>query len=146
MKRFLTDILIPLLAIVLMVISISSLAAIEFPDYTSETSFSNEGASDEKNIVEVPDSVAKEYADAENFRDPFFLLRGYRGNSEYLLAPGTTIDGIRFNSYADSSIFVENYYRESNFAIEDVLNVISVTPEPETLPRPIRVWSPILQT
>ena len=58
MKRFLTDILIPLLAIVLMVISISSLAAIEFPDYTSEPSFSsersfsNEGTSDEKNIVD----------------------------------------------------------------------------------------------
>lgn len=74
----------------------------------------------EKKLVIVPESVEKDYVDAEDLRDPFFLLRGYRENSRYVLEPGTTIDGIRFNSYADTRVFIESRYRESNFALEDV--------------------------
>ena len=103
----------------------SSPIAQEYPDFSSEPFPTSGEISDEKSIVKTPNSVEKEYVDAEDFRDPFFLTRGYRGDSKYLLVPGTTIDGIRFNSYADSNIFIENYYRESNFAIEDVFGRIT---------------------
>ena len=129
MKRFsLNIIFVSLLTAASMVLAISSLHAQEFPEqgFSEDTrnSFWPEETRVEKNIVEVPESVEKGYADAEDFRDPFFLMRGYRENSEYLLVPGTTIDGVRFNSYGDSKVFIENYYRESNFAIEDVFGRI----------------------
>ena len=73
-----------------------------------------------KKLVVVPDSIEKEYIDAEDLRDPFFLMRGYRESSEYVLEPGTTIDGIKFNSYANAKVFIERHYRESNFAMNDV--------------------------
>jgi hypothetical protein len=96
----------------------------EYLDFSTEPFPSNKEFSDEKNIVKTPDSIEKEFADAEDFRDPFYLIRGYQADSKYLLVPGTTIDGIRFNSYADSNIFIENYYKDSNFAIEDVFGRI----------------------
>ena len=117
-------IFISLLATFFVVIGISALSAQDFPDYSPQVIAPQEESGGEKIIAEIPESIDKEYADAEDFRDPFFLLRGYRGNSEYLLIPGTTIDGIRFNSYADSRVFVENYYRDSNFAVEDVFGRI----------------------
>ncbi|MGV7220890.1 MAG: multiheme c-type cytochrome [Nitrospinales bacterium] len=103
----------------------SSPVAQEYFDFSSESSSSNEGFENDKEIVKTPDSVEKEFEDAEDFRDPFFLMRGYREDSKYLLVPGTTIDGIRFNSYADSNTFIENYYRDSNFALEDVFGRIT---------------------
>lgn len=102
----------------------SSPVAQEYFDFSSEPFPANEVLTNEKKIVKTPNSIEKEYADADDFRDPFFLIRGYQADSKYLLVPGTTIDGIRFNSYADSSIFIENYYRDSNFAIEDVFGRI----------------------
>ena len=58
--------------------------------------------------------------------DPFFLVRGYRKNAKSVLVPGTTLGGVKFNSYADSSAFIEKFYRESNFALNDVFGKISL--------------------
>lgn len=75
---------------------------------------------EEKKWVEVPKPEIKPFVDANDFRDPFFLLRGSRKNAEDVLQPGTTIDGIQFNSYSESGSFIKNFYRESNFSMESI--------------------------
>ncbi len=107
-----------------MPMAITDLPAQGFPEYNAAPLWPEKVIGGEKKNVPVPGPAVKEYEDAADFRDPFLLLRGYRGESEYFLLPGTTIDGVRFNSYADSSVFVENYYRDSNFNIEDVFGRI----------------------
>ena len=74
----------------------------------------------QKNMVEVPPSPERPFIDSGDFRDPFFPIRGFQENSPKVLEPGVTVDGLRFYSYADSDRFVENFYRNSNFALEDV--------------------------
>ncbi|MEK9628514.1 MAG: hypothetical protein VW455_05795 [Nitrospinota bacterium] len=73
-----------------------------------------------KEMVEVPPSIPKAQIDASDFEDPFFRVRGFQENSEKVLNPGTTLDGVQFQSYADSNKFIEKFYKESNFSIEDV--------------------------
>ncbi len=74
----------------------------------------------EKRMVEVPPLEETPFLDAGDFRDPFFPVRGFQENSPKVLEPGVTVDGLRFYSYADSGHFVENFYRNSNFSMEDV--------------------------
>ncbi len=78
----------------------------------------------EKKMVEIPPAPVKDRIDAGDFRDPFFYMRGNSIDSKNSLRPGTTIDGLRFNSYLDSKGFIENYYRDSNFKLEDVFGRI----------------------
>jgi len=75
-------------------------------------------------MVEVPASPPKVQIDASDFEDPFFRVRGFQENSEKVLQPGTTLDGVQFQSYGDSNKFIEKFYKESNFSIEDVYGKI----------------------
>ncbi|MEE2986438.1 MAG: hypothetical protein VX667_01450 [Nitrospinota bacterium] len=78
----------------------------------------------EKKIVTVPELERKPFLNAGDFRDPFFLLRNPENNSSKVLQPGTTLDGIRFNSYSDSNKFIEKFYRESQFSIQDIFESV----------------------
>ena len=77
-----------------------------------------------KEMVEVLTSVPKVQIDASDFEDPFFRVRGFQKNTEKVLQPGTTLDGVRFQSYGDSNKFIENFYKESHFSIENVYGKI----------------------
>ena len=77
-----------------------------------------------KEMVEVPRPLPKVELDASDFEDPFYRLRGYQKNSEKVLQPGTTIDGVQFQSYGDTNHFIEKFYKESNFSLEDVYGTI----------------------
>ena len=77
-----------------------------------------------KEMVEVPSLLPKVQIDASDFEDPFFRVRGFQKNTEKVLQPGTTLDGVRFQSYGDSNKFIENFYKESNFSIKDVYGEI----------------------
>ena len=79
----------------------------------------------EKRMVKVPARPKKTFADAGDFRDPYFPVRGFQENSEKVLKPGITVDGLQFFSYAGSEKFVENYYRNSNFSLEKVFGKIT---------------------
>lgn len=74
----------------------------------------------EKKMAEIPESETKQFIDAGDFRDPFFLLRGYREDSSKALEPGTTIDGVRFFSYSDINKSIDKFYRDSNFSQDNV--------------------------
>ncbi|MBT6601931.1 MAG: hypothetical protein HOB32_09830 [Nitrospina sp.] len=78
----------------------------------------------EKSMVTVPPRDKKKFIDAGDFRDPFKLLRDSRGTTEKVLKPGVTIDGIQFNSYNDSDLFIEKVYRDSRFRISDVFGKV----------------------
>ena len=78
----------------------------------------------EKRTVEVPDLPQKPFVDAGDFRDPFFPVRGFQANSPEVLQPGVTVDGLQFFSYANSDKFVENYYRNTNFSLENVFGKV----------------------
>jgi hypothetical protein len=78
----------------------------------------------EKSMVTVPPRDKKKFIDAGDFRDPFKLLRGRRGTTEKVLKPGVTIDGVQFNSYNDSDLFIEKVYRDSRFRINDVFGKV----------------------
>ncbi|MDP6477912.1 MAG: hypothetical protein QF502_08390, partial [Nitrospinaceae bacterium] len=73
-----------------------------------------------KKLVEVPPQQKKDFIDAGDFRDPFLLLRGSKKNTEKVLEPGVTVDGVQFNSYKESDLFIEKVYRDSRFQVEDV--------------------------
>ncbi|MBT6718600.1 MAG: hypothetical protein HOB18_13330 [Nitrospina sp.] len=73
-----------------------------------------------KEMVEVPSSLPKAQIDASDFEDPFYRVRGFQENSEKVLQPGTTLDGVQFQSYGETNKFIEKFYKESNFSIEDV--------------------------
>lgn len=77
-----------------------------------------------KEMVEVPASLPKVQIDASDFEDPFFRVRGFQGNNEKVLQPGTTLDGVQFQSYGETNKFIEKFYKESNFSIEDVYGKI----------------------
>jgi hypothetical protein len=79
-----------------------------------------------KAIVEVPPApLSAPSINEEDFRDPFFPVRGTRMDAKKTLEPGVTIDGIRFYNYAESDKFIENYYRESGFNLDDVFGEIA---------------------
>ncbi len=73
-----------------------------------------------KSLVEPPHYLLQQYANAEDFRDPFFLVRGLRKDSGVIQEPGTTVDGIRFQAQSGSDGFVERLYQQSNFSIEKI--------------------------
>jgi len=77
-----------------------------------------------KEMVEIPASPPKVQIDASDFEDPFYRVRGFQENSKKVLQPGTTLDGVQFQSYEDSSKFIEKFYKESNFRLEDVYGKI----------------------
>ena len=77
-----------------------------------------------KEMVEIPASLPKVQIDASDFEDPFYRVRGFQENSKIVLQPGTTLDGVQFQSYEDSSKFIEKFYKESNFRLEDVYGKI----------------------
>ena len=64
--------------------------------------------------------------DASDFRDPFFFLKRDGKDSKEALKPGTTVDGLRFNTYNDSQGFVDRYYKNSNFVLKDVYGRIEL--------------------
>lgn len=78
----------------------------------------------EKNMVVVPPISLKLPVDASDFRDPFYLIRENREDPKKVLIPGTTVDGIRFNSYSESKGFIENFYRDSNFSLDNIFSNI----------------------
>lgn len=73
-----------------------------------------------KTLVEVPPAPLVPSINAGDFRDPFFPVRGMRMDTKKTLEPGVTIDGVRFFNYGESNKFIENYYRESAFNLDDV--------------------------
>jgi hypothetical protein len=73
-----------------------------------------------KTMVQVPEALSKKEFDAGDFNDPFYRVRGFQENSENILQPGTTLDGVQFQNYGDSEKFVERFYRESGFSIDKV--------------------------
>jgi hypothetical protein len=77
-----------------------------------------------KDMVSIPPQGKKQFLDAGDFRDPFKLLRGGRGDMEKVLKPGVTVDGIQFNSYNDSDLFIEKVYRDSRFRVKDVFGKV----------------------
>jgi hypothetical protein len=77
-----------------------------------------------KEMVELPASSPKTQIDASDFEDPFYRVRGLQGNSEKVLQPGTTLDGVQFQTYGDTNKFIEKFYKESNFSFEDVYGKI----------------------
>ena len=48
-------------------------------------------------MVQVPEALSKKDIDAADFNDPFYRVRGFQENSENILQPGTTLDGVRFS-------------------------------------------------
>jgi hypothetical protein len=77
-----------------------------------------------KEMVEMPASLPKTQIDASDFEDPFYRVRGFQENSEKVLKPGTTLDGVQFQAYGDTNKFIEKFYKESNFSLEDVYGKI----------------------
>jgi len=80
----------------------------------------------EKDIVDIPPQEEKSTIDASDFRDPFFFLKRNGKDSKEMLKPGTTVDGLRFNTYNDSKSFVDRYYKNSNFVLKDVFGRIEL--------------------
>jgi len=77
-----------------------------------------------KEMVEVPESLSKAQLDASDFEDPFYRVRGLQENSEKVLQPGTTLGGVQFQSYGETKNFIETFYKESNFSLEDIYGKI----------------------
>ena len=80
----------------------------------------------EKEMVDIPPQEEKSTIDASDFRDPFFFLKRDGKDSKEALKPGTTVDGLRFNTYNDSKSFVDRYYKNSNFVLKDVYGRIEL--------------------
>lgn len=80
----------------------------------------------EKNMVDIPPQEEKPTIDASDFRDPFFFLKRNSKDSKEALRPGTTVDGLRFNTYNNSKSFVDRYYKNSNFILKDVYGRIEL--------------------
>lgn len=77
-----------------------------------------------KRLVQVPEVLSKKGFDAADFNDPFYRVRGFQENSENILQPGITLDGVQFQNYGDSEKFIERFYRESGFSIDSVYGKI----------------------
>ena len=113
-------------------ISISQLRAQEGSEFPLESEFPpseeslaepSDGSTPQtfaKELVEVPPQEEKPTLDAGDFRDPFFFLKGRGSDARDALKPGTTLDGLKFNAYNKSQGFVDRYYKNSNFVLEDV--------------------------
>jgi hypothetical protein len=80
----------------------------------------------EKDMVDIPPQEEKSTIDASDFRDPFFFLKRDGKDPKEALKPGTTVDGLRFNTYNDSKSFVDRYYKNSNFVLKDVYGRIEL--------------------
>jgi hypothetical protein len=80
----------------------------------------------EKDMVDIPPQEEKPTIDASDFRDPFFFLKRDGKDSKEALKPGTTVDGLRFNTYNNSKSFVDRYYKNSNFVMKDVYGRIEL--------------------
>ena len=89
------------------------------PETQSSDSFNKE-------MVDIPPQSEKPTIDASDFRDPFFFLQRDDKQARDILKPGTTIDGLRFNTYNDSEGFVDRYYKNSNFVLKDVFGRIEL--------------------
>lgn len=77
-----------------------------------------------KKMVAVPESPPKTQIDASDFEDPFYRVRGFQENSEEVIQPGTTLDGVQFQTYGESNKFIEKFYKESHFSIEEVFGKV----------------------
>lgn len=77
-------------------------------------------SSAEKKMTEVPHPEPNSDIDASDLRDPLLSVLGMDMDSEEILTPGTTIDGIRFFSSGQTQSSIEAEYRNSNFKIDDV--------------------------
>ena len=97
-----------------------------FDDEISNTQEEQPSNSFEKSIVDIPHQEEKATIDASDFRDPFFFLKRNGKDSRQALKPGTTVDGLRFNTYNDSKSFVDRYYKNSNFVLKDVYGRIEL--------------------
>ncbi|MDH5762522.1 MAG: hypothetical protein OEZ51_06035 [Nitrospinota bacterium] len=80
----------------------------------------------EKEMVDIPPQEESTTIDASDFRDPFFFLKRNGADAMKTLTPGTTIDGLRFNTYNSSKSFINRYYKNSNFILEDVYGRIEL--------------------
>jgi hypothetical protein len=81
-----------------------------------------------RDMVVMPESHARKFFNSGDFRDPFFPVRGFLNESPRSLDPGTTIDGLRFNNYGDSDLFIDRYYRNSRFSMADVFGRVDRVP------------------
>lgn len=80
----------------------------------------------EKEMVDIPPQAEKSTIDASDFRDPFFFLIRDGPDPKQALTPGTTVDGLRFNTYSDTQGFIDRYYKNSNFVLKDVYGRIEL--------------------
>jgi hypothetical protein len=80
----------------------------------------------EKEMVDIPPQEETPTIEASDFRDPFFFLRRDGVDTKEALKPGTTVDGLRFNTYNNSEGFVDRYYKNSNFVLKDVYGRIEL--------------------
>ena len=80
----------------------------------------------EKEMVDIPPQAEKSTIDASDFRDPFFFLKRDGPDPKQALTPGTTVDGLRFNTYSDTQGFIDRYYKNSNFVLKDVYGRIEL--------------------
>jgi len=90
----------------------------------SESEVGNNTPFTSKSMVRVPKSIPKQAFDAADFDDPFYRVRGFQESSQKVLREGTTLDGIQFQNYGDSSKFIEQFYRESGFSLNKVFGKI----------------------
>ncbi len=74
----------------------------------------------EKEMARPAHEIEKPFISPEDVLAPFPFLRGPGGTYQSILKPGVTLEGVQFESYGDSRKFIENYYRQSNFAIDDL--------------------------
>lgn len=81
-----------------------------------------------RDMVVMPEAHARKFFNSGDFRDPFFPVRGFLNESLRSLDPGTTIDGLRFNNYGDSDLFIDRYYRNSRFSMADVFGRVVRVP------------------
>jgi hypothetical protein len=77
-----------------------------------------------KDMVTVPPRENKKFLDAEDFGHPFKPLRKRGESIGQVLKPGVTIDGVQFNSYNNSDLFIEKVYRDSRFRIKSVFGKV----------------------
>jgi len=91
----------------------------------SEVGSGVKSAIESKSMVEIPKPLSKKDFDAADFNDPFYRVRGFQQNSEKILQPGTTLEGVQFQSYDESEKFAERFYRESKFSIDAVFGKIN---------------------
>ena len=96
---------------------------IERQDYrftSKNNSAKSSNSVSKKQMTAIPNPLTVSDIDASDFRDPLLSVRGMDLNTERVLSPGTTIDGIRFYSSNKNKSFIEAEYRNSNFSIDNI--------------------------